>query len=86
LIGVGGGNLSYDFYLPNYNLLIEYQGEFHDGTAIQQSKEKFKKQLEHDKRKREYADNHNINLLEIWYWDFDNIEKILKRELMINNE
>lgn len=33
LIGVGGRFLSYDFYLPEYNLLIEYQGEFHDGIA-----------------------------------------------------
>ena len=33
LFGLGGGLLSYDFYLPDYNLLIEYQGEYHDGTA-----------------------------------------------------
>lgn len=78
LLGVGGGLLSYDFYLPKYNLLIEYQGEFHDGTAYQQTKEDFEKQLEHDRRKREYAENNNIKLLEIWYWDFDNIESILK--------
>lgn len=26
LLGIGGKNLSYDFYLPKYNLLIEYQG------------------------------------------------------------
>lgn len=78
LIGVNGGNLSYDFFLPSFNCLIEYQGEFHDGTAKHQSSQKFIKQQEHDKRKREYAKNHNINLLEIWYWDFDNIEKIIK--------
>ena len=30
LIGCGNGLLSYDFYLPKYNLLIEYQGEQHD--------------------------------------------------------
>ncbi len=77
LIGIGGGNLSYDFYLPQYNLLIEYQGEFHDGTAYQQTKKQFKIQQEHDKRKKEYAQDNNINLLEIWYCDFDNIEEIL---------
>ena len=81
LIGLGGGNLSYDFYLPQYNLLVEYQGEFHDGTAYQQTEEEFKIQQEHDKRKKEYAQINNINLLEIWYWDFDRIEEILEKEL-----
>lgn len=83
LLGVNNGNLSYDFYLKQYNLLIEYQGEYHDGTARSQTEEEFKQQQEHDKRKREYANNHNIKLLEIWYWDFDNIEKILDKELNI---
>ena len=83
LVGLGGGNLSYDFHLSKYNLLIEYQGEFHDGTVPHQTQEEFEKQQEHDRRKRQYANNHNINLLEIWYWDFDNIEKILCKELNI---
>lgn len=81
LVGLGNGNLSYDFYLPNYNLLIEYQGEYHDGTARNQTEEEFIIQKEHDRRKREYAKENNIKLLEIWYWDFDNIESILEEYL-----
>lgn len=81
LRGVNNGLLSYDFYLPTYNLLIEYQGEYHDGTANKQTKEQFDIQKEHDKRKKEYAKLHNINLLEIWYWDYKNIEKILDNKL-----
>jgi len=81
LLGVGNGLLSYDFYIPKLNLLIEYQGEFHDGTAKNQTEEEFKIQQEHDKRKREYAQINNIILLEIWYWDFDRIEEILEKEL-----
>ena len=83
LIGLGGGNLSYDFYLPKYNLLIEFQGEQHEHYVdmFHTTKNDFKKQQEHDKRKREYAKNHNIKLLEIWYWDYDNIEEILNKEL-----
>lgn len=77
LVGVGGKSLSYDFYLPSYNLLIEYQGEYHDGTVLMQTEEEFLKQQEHDRRKREYTVTHNIDLLEIWYYDFDNIENIL---------
>lgn len=42
-----------------------------------------KKQQEHDRRKREYAKSHNIELLEIWYWDFDNIEEILDKRLYL---
>ena len=81
LLGVGGGNLSYDFYLPNYNLLIEYQGEYHDGSVLNETKEQFEKQQEHDRRKREYAKDNRYNLLEIWNWDFDNIEEILEKYL-----
>ena len=81
LIGLKGGNLSYDFYLPKYNLLIEYQGEFHDGSSGEYSKINLKSQQEHDKRKKEYAEANGYNFLEIWYWDFDNIEEILDEYL-----
>ena len=87
LIGISNGLLSYDHYLPKYNLLIEYQGEQHEkpidfeGKGKKYAEEKFKIQQEHDKRKREYAKNNNINLLEIWYYDFYNIETILEKEL-----
>lgn len=83
LIGLGNGNLSYDFYLPQYNLLIEYQGEQHEKFIkwFHGTKKNFEKQQEHDRRKQEYADNHNIKLLSIWYYDYDNIEEILNRKL-----
>ena len=81
LRGVGNGKLSYDFYLPEHNMLIEYQGQFHDGTtAMSASKESLKKQQEHDNRKRDYAIKHNIILLEIWYYD-KNIEEILDKHI-----
>lgn len=89
LVGLGNGLLSYDFYLLDYNLLIEYQGGFHDGSGGSyriQTKEDLKNQQEHDKRKRDFAKDNNIKLLEIWYWDFNNIEKILKLELNQNNK
>ena len=87
LLGVGNGNLSYDFYLPDYNLLIEYQGEQHEKYIpyFHQSYDDFLKQVEHDRRKKEHTQNNNINLLEIWYWDFNNIEEILKNELNLND-
>jgi hypothetical protein len=83
LTGVHNGLLSYDFYLPYKNLLIEYQGKQHEQyiKGFHKSMQDFKIQQEHDKRKREYAKDHNIGLLEIWYWDYENIEKILEHEL-----
>lgn len=88
LLGIGGGLLSYDFYI-NYNnssrFLLEYQGQYHDGNGNYYIKQNFKKQQEHDRRKHQYAKDHNIELLEIWYWDFDNIEQILKEKLQISN-
>lgn len=82
LIGINNGDLSYDFYLPDYNLLIECQGEQHERWIKGWiTKTDFKKQLEHDKRKKKYAIDHNIRLLEIWYYDLDNIEEILLKEL-----
>lgn len=84
LQGLGGGKLSYDFYLPNFNLLIEYQGEQHEHPiSIFGGEEQFKYQKEHDKRKREYAESHNIELFEIWYYDFSNIELILNNKLLL---
>jgi len=87
LVGVGNGLLSYDFYLPNYNLLIEYQGEQHERyyKGFHKSKKDFLKQQEHDLRKREYAQNNNIKLLEIWYKDYNNIEEILDKKLIYRN-
>lgn len=86
LLGLGGGHLSYDFYIKNLNLLIEYQGKQHDKPIEYFGGQKqFKIQQEHDKRKREYAKEHNIELLEIWYYDFDNITDILNEKFDIND-
>jgi len=87
LKGLGGGWLSYDFYIKEYNLLIEYQGEQHErpvdfyGQGIDVAIKHFKKQQEHDARKRLYAEENSIGLLEIWYWEYDNIENILNSSI-----
>ena len=84
LHGVNNGELSYDFYVPSYNLLIEFQGKQHEKPIEYFGGEQyFQIQQEHDKRKRQYAKEHSIKLLEIWYWDFDNIEQILDKELSL---
>ena len=83
LIGLGGGLLSYDHFTPKYNLLIEFQGIQHEkpidfsGKGIEFAKLDFERQIEHDRRKKEYALQNGYNFLEIWYYDIDNIETIL---------
>ena len=85
LLGNGGFPLSYDFYIPQFNLLIEYQGQQHErpvdfkGRGKEYAEKCFRTQQEHDERKRKYAQAHNIDLLEIWYWDYENVEEILDK-------
>ena len=82
LLGVGGGNLSYDFYLPNHNMLIECQGEQHfKPYKIFGGEEQFAIQQEHDRRKREYAKDNGYRLLEISYKDYNNIDNILTKAI-----
>ena len=74
--------LPFDFYLNEYNLCIEYDGEFHymaSGFCGGQNKLKYT-QL-HDEIKNKYCKNNNINLLRISYKDFANIENILQEKL-----
>lgn len=76
--------LSYDFYLPDFNLLIEYDGEYHF-MPITKNKEKaeenFEKQKRRDELKTNYAKNNNIKLLRIPYTEFKNVENILENEI-----
>ena len=86
--------LSYDFYLPKYNLLIEYNGEqhymvktyFHEkNISLEEAEENFKIQQKHDQMKFDFAKNNNINLLIISYKQKKNISNILKEALNENN-
>lgn len=84
LNGVGNRPLSYDFYLPKNNLLIEFQGEQHYKPIPIFREGYFKTQLEHDRRKREYAKNNGIELLEIEYTQINNIDKLIERKISNN--
>ena len=85
LRGTGYKPLSYDFYIPFKNLLIEFQGEQHyrpvdfSGKDMKQAEKDFEIQQEYDRRKREYAQQNNIDLLEITYLEEDKIEEILDK-------
>ena len=71
--------LSYDFYLPDYNLLIEFNGGQHYEFTpfFHKDAHDFHRQLHHDWLKRKYARENGIELISIPYWEYDNIEVIL---------
>lgn len=80
--------LPFDFYIPKYNLCIEYQGSQHydSGFYIRKKKsqaegiKKYNIQKKHDKMKKEYCINNHINFLEIKYTE--KIEAKLKEILL----
>ena len=59
----------YDFYLPDYNLLIEFHGIQHYKFIyhFHRTKEKFLKRLIDDKKKKEYADIYRYKFLCLKY-------------------
>jgi len=83
LKGLKGRFLFYDFYLPSYNLLIEYQGEQHYNYNKMFHKDINDLQLQqyYDEKKRRYAKDNDINLLEICYINYNDIDNILLNTL-----
>ena len=76
--------LPFDFYLPEYNLLIEYDGEQHFKSMDFFGGEKaFKIRIINDNIKNEYAKNNNIKLLRIRFDELNNIENILDNNIKI---
>ena len=73
----------YDFYLPDFNLLIEYNGIQHYKDIIFHGERRLEKIKEVDKQKKEMALLHKFNFLEISYENFDKIEEILAQRLSV---
>lgn len=70
------GKLRFDFYLPKYNILIEYQGKQHyEPQQPFGGLERFEIQTKCDNLKREYCKKHNIKLIEIPYWDYNKLNE-----------
>ena len=75
--------LPFDFYLPDYNILVEYDGQQHyrpvnfGGISDEKAFENFKTTQRHDSIKTAYCEFNKIPLLRIPYWESKNIEQIL---------
>lgn len=84
-----GKPLFFDFYLPDYNILIEYQGEQHYSYNNRgwNTKEHFESIQRRDRLKRQYCIDHNIVLIEISYIDYNKIDiNYIQKILEVNNE
>ena len=66
-------NYRYDFYLPKYNRLIEFDGRQHYSDIGTWNKETLEERQNRDKIKNKYALNHDIDLVRIPYWQRDKI-------------
>lgn len=77
----------FDFYLPDYNLIIEFQGRQHFEPVDKfGGMEQLLKQQEIDKRKREIAEKQGFNLFYISYKQMSLIENILVQRLSLTKE
>lgn len=79
--------LRYDFFLPNFNILIEYDGEQHFRTSLFWTHHKTEKELMNmqlrDKIKNIYAKNNGLDLLRISFREYNKIDEILKGKLNV---
>ena len=74
--------LPFDFYLPDYNICIEYDGELHyKSIDFYGGEEELMRQQNRDNIKTQYCKDNNITLIRIPYWDLNNINKILSENL-----
>ena len=73
--------LRFDFYLPDYNMCIEYDGPQHFKMSTYFGKEAFENTQNNDKIKNEFCRDNGIKLLRIKYTDKHLIPNILKNNL-----
>lgn len=78
--------LSFDFYLPNYNCCIEYDGiQHYEIVKYFGGYDDFITRKIKDTIKDIYCKDNDIKLIRIPYWEKDNIKNILIKELNLKN-
>jgi very-short-patch-repair endonuclease len=76
----------FDFYIPDYNTYIEFNGRQHyEPIEFFGGVKSYNKQLSKDKLKDQILKNENIKLIKIGYWQINKVDYILKKELINEN-
>lgn len=84
-------NLSYDVYLDDFNIAIEFQGEQHyqivrySGESDAEAIWRLDYTQYHDQLKKEYCKKKHIRLICVPYWEYEDIEYFLFNELAKRN-
>lgn len=79
--------LPFDVYIESLNVCIEYDGEGHykpiirGSQTIEEATKEYNDIVYRDKLKNEFCKTHKIKLIRIPYWEYENIETILKEQL-----
>lgn len=73
-----GGKYRFDFYLPEQNVCIEFDGAQHFQFVgkFYRSRADFLKQQGHDRQKNSYCLANKIRLYRIPYWDMDKLKDL----------
>jgi very-short-patch-repair endonuclease len=71
--------LPFDFFLPDFNVCIEYDGEFH---YLDLGFNDLKSTQENDQIKTDFCIKNGIDLIRISYLDKDNIDSILSKKFI----
>ena len=73
--------LPFDFYIPDKNIAIEYDGEQHFEFIeyFHENEQGFEDQIRRDNIKTQYCKKNNINLVRIPYWQYPDIDNILNK-------
>ncbi len=83
--------LRFDFYIEDIHTIIEYDGQQHfmpvnfSGRGMEYATKMLFNTQKRDRIKDDFCRLNNIRLIRISYIDYDNIEKILHKELMNEN-
>lgn len=77
-------DMRFDFYLPDYNIIIECDGAQHFRSINSEwnSETKLQETRTRDKMKQKYCKEHNITLIQIPFWDHkalsvENLKKVI---------
>lgn len=79
--------LRFDVYIECKNMVFEYQGQQHyypvdfAGKGDEWAREQLEITQTRDNIKREFCTQHNIKMVEVPYWEFDNMESFLRKQI-----